>query len=177
MIAGKIQNTNVSPTDSFFFDTNVWMFIFAPLANARKSKQKDYSAFLKKIMSRGATIWINSLVVAEYVNAVLRLEFKQWKRQKQYNNADFKHDFRPTSEYKSALEAVKLQVADIMSVATKRPDDFHKADIEQILSSMESMLDYGDSVLVDSCVKNKMILVTDDSDITGLNLSIPVLTA
>lgn len=49
--------------------------------------------------------------------------------------------------------------------------------IKKELPSMESMLDYGDSVFVDLCVKNKMILVTDDIEITGLNLSIPVLTA
>lgn len=176
MTADKIKRVTVSPTDSYFFDTNVWMYIFAPLANAKKIKQSGYSAFLGEILSRKATIWINSLVVAEYVNAVLRLEFKQWMKQHQYHNADFKHDFRPTTEYQYALEAVKLQVADIMKIAQKRPDDFHKIDIDKILVSMGSILDYGDSIFVETCAQNNMTLVTDDSDIAALDLPIKVIT-
>ena len=176
MTADKIQRVTVSPTDSYFFDTNVWMYIFAPLANAKKIKQRGYSAFLGEIISRKATIWINSLVVAEYVNAVLRLEFKQWMKQHQYHNADFKHDFKPTVEYQSALEAIKLQVADIMKITKKRSDDFHIIDIDRILTSMGSVLDYGDSIFVDTCTNNQLILVTDDSDIVGLDLPIKVLT-
>lgn len=176
MTVDNIKRVTVSPTDSFFFDTNVWMYIFAPLADAKKSKQEKYSAFLGEIMARKATIWINSLVVAEYVNAVLRLEFKQWMKQKQYYIADFKRDFRPTDEYQSALEAVRLQVADIMQIAKKRPDDFHTVDIDRILSSMSKALDYGDSILVDTCTRNQMILVTDDRDIAGLDLPIKVIT-
>lgn len=99
MKASKIKYGQVGEQDKYFFDTNVWMFLFAPLASSKFYKQKTYSSLLKEIMSRNATIWINSLVVAEYVNAVLKLEFKQWMKRNKLTNADFKHDFRPTNEY------------------------------------------------------------------------------
>lgn len=134
MKASKIKYGQVGEQDKYFFDTNVWMFLFAPLACSKFYKQKTYSSLLKEIMSRNATIWINSLVVAEYVNAVLKLEFKQWMKRNKLTNADFKHDFRPTNEYLVALSEVKNQVSDILSIATRRPDDFHVVDVDKLIS-------------------------------------------
>lgn len=173
----KISEITVSPTDVFFFDTNVWMFLFAPLANSKPYKQKQYSRLLGDIRSRNACVWISSLVVSEYVNAVLRLEFKQWMRKNQLLNADFKHDFRPTIEYKDALADVKLQVSDILSIATRRPDDFHNVNINNLIDIMADQLDFADSMIVNSCIRAGLKLVTDDSDIVASNLSINVITA
>lgn len=91
MKASKIKDVQVGAMDSYFFDTNVWMFLFAPLAGSKASKQRTYSKLLGEIMSRKATVWINSLVVAEYVNAVLRLEFKQWKRRESLYNPQIRN--------------------------------------------------------------------------------------
>ena len=46
MATCKIANYTVGPSEEFFFDTNVWMFLFAPLAGAKQSKQKAYSKLL-----------------------------------------------------------------------------------------------------------------------------------
>lgn len=173
----KISDVKVSPTDSFFFDTNVWMFLFAPLANAKPYKQKQYSCLLRDIRTRNACVWISSLVISEYVNAVLRLEFKQWMRKNHFINADFKHDFRPTIEYKNALSDIKLQVSDILSVATRRPDDFHNTDIDSLINVMGDQLDFADALIVKSCFQAGLKLVTDDKDITESVLSISVITA
>ena len=177
MKASKIKDVQVGSMDSYFFDTNVWMFLFAPLAGSKANKQGAYSKLLGEIISRRATIWINSLVVAEYVNAVLRLEFKQWMRRERLSNADFKHDFRPTGVYQTALAEVKNQVQDILGIATRRSDDFHMVDVDALIASMGTSLDYGDSVIVDACKRANLKLVTDDTDITKLDLPFVVLTA
>ena len=177
MKASKIKYGQVGEQDRYFFDTNVWMFLFAPLASSKFYKQKTYSSLLKEIMSRNATIWINSLVVAEYVNAVLKLEFKQWMKRNKLTNADFKHDFRSTNEYLVALSEVKNQVSDILSIATRRPDDFHVVDGDKLISSMGTSVDYGDSVIIDACNRANIKLVTDDRDIIEMDLPFAVFTA
>lgn len=177
MATCKISNYTVSPTEEFFFDTNVWMFLFAPLAGAKQNKQKAYSKLLGEIISRGATIWINSQVVAEYINRCLRMEYEVWKKDPQNCNANFKHDFRQTEDYKSTLRDTKSQVSSILQKSTRYPDDFHTIDVDGIISSMGTSLDYGDAVIVDLCKRRKFKLVTDDGDMTNTVFSFDVITA
>lgn len=179
MATCKISNHNVSPTYSYIFDTNVWIFIFAPLAGAKKYKQTMYSQLLSNIMSRKATIWISSIIISEYVNAVLKLAFRQWMRNNNLYSADFKHDFRPTTEYEVALSDINAQVNNILQICERRPDDFNYIDINSIISSMNSAsYDFGDAMIVDICNRNREVrLVSDDSDITSLELPFTVITA
>ncbi len=174
----KISDHVVSPINSYIFDTNIWMFLFAPLAGAKRSKQEVYSQLLADILSRKATIWVSSLVISEYVNAVLRLAFKQWMRSKNLLNADFKHDFRPTPEYQVALVDVRAQVSSILDICERRPDDFNSINIDGVIESMGNSYDFGDAIIADVCKRNKEIkLVTDDSDITSGNFPFTVITA
>jgi predicted nucleic acid-binding protein len=173
----KIAQYTVRSNEEYFFDTNVWLFIFAPLAGAKKDKQRIYSGLLKDIISRGDTIWINSQVVAEYINRCLRMEFDQWKIREQKPLADYKRDFRPTTDYLAALKSAKSLISVILQSCTRHPDDFHTIDINAILSSMGSSCDYGDAIMIELCQRKKFKLVTDDSDMTKNKLPITVLTA
>ena len=179
MATFKITNHNLSPALSYIFDTNVWMYIFAPIAGAKKHKQQVYSKLLADILSRKATIWISAIIVSEYVNAVLRLEFKQWMRDNKFINADFKHDFRPTNEYKTALSSVKAQVAEIIKICERRPDNFNSMNVEEVINSMEhSSYDFCDALIADVCYLHRDIhLVSDDTDITKADVPFSVITA
>ncbi|MBQ7868806.1 MAG: PIN domain-containing protein [Prevotella sp.] len=179
MATCKIAKHEVSPTYSYIFDTNVWIYIFAPIAGVKPHKQKEYSQLLKDIRSREATIWISSLIVSEYVNAVLRIAFKQWMHSNKLYTADFKHDFRPTAEYKAALSDAKLQVNAILGICERRPDDFNHIDVGNIIASMNTTsYDFGDAMIANVCERNKEIhLVTDDTDITMAEVPFNVITA
>ena len=177
MATCKISKYTVGPTEEFFFDTNVWLFIFAPIAGAKPYKQKMYSQILKDIRLRNACLWINSLVIAEYVNAVLRLEFKQWTERNQKYGVDFKRDFRPTADYQAALTDIKGQVTAILGICQHRPDDFNVLNVDNIITSMGSKLDFGDSMIVEMCRRYKLKLVTDDKDIAESEFPFTVITA
>lgn len=177
MATCKISQYTVGPNEEFFFDTNVWMFIMAPLAASKQNKQTSYSGLLREIVSRGATIWINSQVVAEYINKCLRMEFDQWKDRTQSYGAEFKRDFRPTPEYLSALNNAKSQISAILQRSERHPDDFHNIDIDAIVASMGSSCDYGDAIIIDLCKRKKFKLVTDDGDMTKSDFPFTVITA
>ena len=177
MVVTKVDKHVVSSTNAYFFDTNVWIFIFAPIAGADKKKQSVYSSLLKDIQSRNATIFISSLVLSEYINAMLRMGFKQWKRVTGNVNADFKRDYRSTDDYQTTLEDAVLQVNEILKVCTKRPDDFHTIDIDSVLASMNQDADYNDAYYIKNCENQKMKFVSDDLDIQKVNSSITLITA
>lgn len=177
MATCKISKYEVGSNEEFFFDTNVWMFIFAPLAGAKQNKQRAYSKLLSEALSRGATIWINSQVVAEYINRCLRMEFEVWRRKPENMIANYKRDFRSTDDYKSTLQDTKSQVLAILQKSTRYPDDFHSVNIDSIISSMGNVLDYGDAVIVDLCKRKKFKLVTDDGDMAKTDFPFDVITA
>ena len=177
MATCKISKYTVGPTEEFFFDTNVWMYIFAPLAGSNSDKQKIYSGLLGEIISRGATIWINSQVVAEYINRCLRMEFEQWKDLNKMPEAKFKRDFRPTKEYESALASAKSLISLILQKCTRQSDDFTAIDINAIIKSMGATCDYGDAIIIDLCKRKKYKLVTDDGDMTKSDLPFTIITA
>lgn len=74
----KVGDYSILAGDQFFFDANIWIFLFCPIGAARQKKQDAYSDFLNYIRSRGNPIHINSLVLSEFVNAWLHIEHKLW---------------------------------------------------------------------------------------------------
>ena len=173
----KLADHTPNQTYSYLFDTNVWLYIFGPVAGSNARKQRLYSELLNTIISRKGTIFITSLVIAEYVNRVLRLGQKQWNMMNGYRQSDFKHDYRPSEHYKETLEDAIAQVNEILKITTKRPDDFNTIDITSVLRSMSQSLDYNDSYLVKCCEVGGMKLVTDDKDMEAINPNITVIRA
>lgn len=173
----KCKDYTVSSMDTFLFDTNVWFLIFGPVAASEHRKQEVYSGLLRDAVSRGACVFITSLIVSEYINVVLRLGFKQWMRSNGVFNADYKHDYRPTQSYKICLQDAVDQIDEIMKVAKRCPDDFNSINIGQILNQMDENCDFNDSYYVTQCSRIPMKLVSDDADMQNLRGGITVITA
>lgn len=173
----KCKDYTVSPMDAFLFDTNVWFLIYGPVAASEQRKQRAYSCLLQDAVNRGACIFITSLIVSEYINAVLRLGFKQWMRSTGNFNADYKRDFRPTQSYKICLQDAIDQIEDILKVAKRHPDDFNSIDFSKILDQMDENCDFNDSYYVTQCGRMPMKLVSDDADMQKIGGGITVITA
>lgn len=175
----QIKDYSVKSGDVFFFDTNVWMCIFGPLAGTRKAKQKAYSNLLKAIQTARASIFVSSLILAEYVNACLQISFKMWKRLPENVMAlDFKRDYRGTEDYRETLKDLKGQVRDILQLADRISDSFNAVDVVRFFDMQD--IDFNDAYYIELCnmQSNKIILVTDDKDIlNSQSACIQMLTA
>lgn len=177
MVAIKASTHVVAPRSAYFFDTNVWLLIYGPIASASRKKQDIYSKLLKDILSHDAIVYISSLVVSEYINAVLHIGFRQWKRITSNTNANFKIDYRKTQNYKDTLEEAIREIREILNVCHKRPDDFHIVDIDSILTSMNQDADYNDAYYINVCESINLKLVSDDADMQSVPSRITLITA
>ncbi len=163
----RIKQFTVHSADKFFFDTNVWLFLFSPFSMAKDKKQEAYSNILQDITRSKSTIWTSSLVISEYINASLKIAFRQWMSTQdaaQSRQFNLKKDFRPTMEYNTILSDIKNQVNDILSIAKRCPDDFDSLDIYKILSDMGNDCEFNDSCIADCCQRWNYKLVSDDRD-------------
>lgn len=171
----KIKDYKVTSGDIFFFDNNVWMFLYASIAGVGGAKQKAYSGLLADIQSAKATIFISSLIISEYMNRCLRLRHKQWEERTRQVNTDYKKDYRPTDDFKNAVEIVKAEVRDIMTVCLKTPDNFNAIELNNVFKNFE-ICDFNDAYYVELCKMGKYKFVTDDSDLFDVLDNIEIIT-
>jgi len=122
----QIQNHSIQASDTYFFDANIWIFLFCPIGNKKRDAQKVYSAFYKELIKRDCTIIINSLVLSEFANTYLRIDFKLWKGNR--NNLDYKKDFVGSQRYLSTIYDIKNAIKGIKYYSSISNDDFDKLE-------------------------------------------------
>jgi hypothetical protein len=150
-------------SDIFFFDNNVWMYLFCPLGNYNKSKQKHYSSFLQSVTTSRSTIFISSMVLSEFSNRNLRMDFDLWKDETGKYGAEFKKDYVGTSRYKNTVEEIKVSINSIMKCCDKTSDNFNAIDIGNVLVHL-SHIDFNDSYYIELAKLDSWKIVTDDND-------------
>lgn len=170
-----IKNYNSKTNDVYFFDSNIWMFLFCPIANVNQPHQKVYSGFLSTVKSLGATIFISSLILSEFANRYLRLDFEQWKKETSNYSAKFKKDYVSTQRYTDTAKEIKVQIRKILQLCEKHPDDFNSINLDNVLNYFEK-IDFNDSYYAEFLKNKNWILVTDESDFELISAPIRVLT-
>ena len=172
-----IKSYTPKSSDLFFLDNNIWMFLFCPIGNYSKAQQRIYSSFLQSIISAKATIFVNSLILSEFSNSFLRMDFEQWKKNNKLYGANYKKDYIPSLQYKNTVAAITAALNNILSLSERKPDDFHMIDIDSICNNF-SIIDFNDSYLIEFCKNNSLKLVTDDKDFQKiLNPNMSIITS
>lgn len=163
-------------TDSFFFDNNIWMYLFCPIGNHQVAKQKSYSNFYKEIVTTGKTIYVNSLVLSEFSNSYLRLDFNIWRKKEGVSAEEYKTKFVGTIHHRNTVETVVSSINGILKNSTRVSDDFHMINMATILSAFE-IADFNDAYYLVQAKKNNWKIVSDDNDLKKNQLGIEIITA
>lgn len=167
-----ISNYSPKSSDSFFFDNNIWMYLFCPLGNYNKDvKQRKYSSFLSNLLSRRLHIYTSSLILSEFANRYLRLHFdllrSNPKTSAQFSN--FKKDYMGSKEFQSTIKDINIHIKKIANICQKSSDEFNSIQIEEVLDTMTNT-GFNDSYYFHLAVKKNWIIVSDDSDFANKNL-------
>ena len=173
-----IKNYKISSTDTFFFDNNIWMYLFAPIANSKKSEQKDYSDFFNSVCTARATIWINSMVLSEFCNSWLRIEYNNWKKEiANVQRFDYKKDFIPSNIYQETIAEIKQTLPNILKKTERCTDNFNSINIDNVLKELNNC-DFNDSYYIELAKSNNWKIVTHDADFFKNNSSnVEIITA
>ena len=172
----NIETYKIGYTDQFFFDTNVWLLLFGNLASYQKKDQKEYSKLFKESLQRDIPIFISSMVLSEFVNVLLRLDFNQWKT-KFSEPKDFKKDFGLTTEYKNSVQNIKILLKSILELPNIHliSDSFNGINKENLLNDFD-IVDFNDAYIIELARNNKYKVVTNDKDFQKLDFKIDIIT-
>ena len=160
----NIQNYQPRQEESFLFDTNIWMYLFCPLGNYKARIIQNYSNFLKRIIIANSTISLPSIIVSEFFNAYLRLEFNILKTMEPDIFVDFKKDYRGTNRYKETIENIaRIIKNNILRMAVKINDEFAIMEMNDLFRNISDH-DYNDKFLIQLAERDGLKIVTNDAD-------------
>lgn len=161
----------------FFFDTNIWLLLYGKIADYQKNDQKEYSRLFGEILSRKSSIYINSMIISEFANVILRLEFSVWKTRNKLIDPDYKKDFVGTDEYKNTVAHITAIINKILQLPNiiRIPDDFNSLNMGEILENFKQV-DFNDAYIYSITKSKNLILVTNDGDFKKINTKIKIIS-
>jgi predicted nucleic acid-binding protein len=149
--------------EHILIDANVWIYLLPPPAQPAPGFAWRYSAALKRLLTAKATPVVESLILSEYLNRYLRVEFDAaWRHA--YGN--FKK-FRKSGDFAPLAKAAVANAREILKLAAPQDTLLSQADIPAILNETEAgTLDFNDGVLVETCRARGWKMLTNDGDMT-----------
>jgi len=156
----------VDKNTKVLIDTNVLIFVFYPI-NSNKNKVDHYSMSLEKLRENNSQIFISSIVISEFINRWLRLDFE-----KNFQNDDktkkFKKDYRVSDTYKKTIKLILKTIKKIYkNYNIKNIDDCYSSfDIEKRYK--DNYIDFNDLILIHIAEKYNLKILTDDNDINKI---------
>ena len=150
-------------SDLFLFDASVWMLLFCPLGNYNVKEQRSFSSFLNDVRSSRSSIFMSSLILSEFANAFLRIDFQRWIKEEKHVGISYKRNFVGTDRYKRTVLLIIPIMKKIMSICEKGSDNFNHLDINKILGHFQS-IDFNDSYYLELSLSSNFKIVTADYD-------------
>lgn len=166
--AHRITNYVFMPGDNLLFDANIWLFIYGPQGDPRDWRTRTYSKSLANALKAGSSLYIDVLVLSEFINRYARLEHKLQKA----SPYRFK-TFRDSSAFKPIAKHIANDVRRIVGLCIRTESGFESVDIADLLNEFgRGNSDFNDQVLTALCQTRGLTLVTHDADFKDCGVAI-----
>ncbi len=157
-----------SNDDRLFLDANIWLSVYGPLAYNRRRRARYYSKALRDIRNSDCEVFLDALVLSEFINNMARWEYGQSSPKP----STFKI-FRQSSAFKAIAENIVNNVRRIVSQCRRCESNFTGVDIQSLLTEFEKGdSDFNDQMISEICKHKGLTLITDDADFKGSDLTI-----
>jgi predicted nucleic acid-binding protein len=157
--------------DNLLFDANIWLYIYGPQGNPADWKTRAYSNALASVLRANSSLYVEVLILSEFINRYARLEHNLWVNQGKAHS-DFK-SFRNSAYFQPIASAIINDVRRILSHCHRTEDGFETLDINSLLGEYErGKSDFNDQVLTALCRARDFTLITHDSDFKDKGLTV-----
>ena len=165
-----VFNHNFTSQDKIFLDANIWLYLYGP-PKLKSRWRPIYNTVFNDILKANSQIYIDALVVSEFINTYARLE---WKLTSPHIN-QFK-DFRNDPSFKPVAVNIAADVKLVLNHCSQVESGFTTLPMNSLLNDYATGdFDFNDQVITEICKSNGFTLITNDGDFK--TQKIPVLTA
>jgi len=160
-----------SASDKLLFDTNVWLHLYGPLSFPPDPRAKAYSAGFKIILHKKCKIFLDVLVLSEFVNVIARHRY--YARFPNSNSRPKFKAYRNSAAFNVVAKEITQACRRMSSESQYVDTDLSSFDVEDIYCQFErGGEDFNDLALSELCRRQNLTLVTDDGDFQGHGLTI-----
>lgn len=160
---------------TIFFDTNILLFLFNPaidIESNSKKWQKDYSGLFAEIVIQKHPRCTSLFVLSEFYNRYLRIEASI------QTNTKSESDSREFKKFRNSDEGLLVDKSIKEIIRSKLPGsglsyldiNFNQQEILNLLDMPG--LDFVDRIIVETCKKKNLVLLTDDADFRDIDIPI-----
>lgn len=148
--------------DKLLPDANIWIYLNGPASDPTKWAVQTYSAILGDILNAGAEVFLDVLVLSEFINRFARMEMNRL----QPAQRDFKA-FRQSAAFTAVAKSIEQQTSQILSICQPLDHPFSEWNHGQMLTDFGlGGADWNDPLLVENCRKHGISPLTNDGDFT-----------
>ncbi len=160
-----VENYDFTSEDELFLDTNIWLFVYGPQNPSKK--MYTYSSALRRILEAQSRIYIDVLVVSEFINTYTRLKWRL-----STDDTDFKK-FRNSPDFKTVAREVADSIKRVLNHCSRIESGFETLDVDGLINEYaKGGVDFNDQVIRDLCRGRGLKLITDDRDFDGQGISL-----
>lgn len=154
-----------SDGDRVLIDANVWLYLFGPKPPNSKLAQ-SYSSVLKNLQQAKSEIFLDVLVLSEFVNRFARDQHRVLAVPGAAISGDFKV-FRDTPDFVPVAEAIQASVLTIGRFAKPIDHPLTAFDVPGLLADFaKGARDLNDQLLCETCRKYGLALLSNDADLS-----------
>jgi len=159
----------ISETDKVFIDANILIYLFSPdFVSSKERHIEQYSKILEILLQKNAQLYISSIVISEFINRVLRIDYEKNKD----TYPDYKRDYRKSEEYKETLKLVLKELKKILKISCQINDEFSEFDILNWHQKDNNQdLDFNDLHIAFIVKKNDFKLLSNDMDFENFGIN------
>lgn len=159
--AVSLSNYTFTGSEKFLVDANVWLYLYGPLNN---QYDHGYSKIIPKVFDNTIKLFINDLIISEFVNRTCRLAYNKYLQKNQLNSqsCDFKKVYRNTQDFKDIYKlTIETIEQDVLTISTYVP--VVKDDLFNGISNL-SADDFNDELIVQTALSQGLSIITHDRD-------------
>lgn len=163
----SITTYDFTADDELLLDTNIWLFVYGP-QKPKSEKATAYSQSLARILTAHSRIYIDVLIVSEFINTYARLKWRIMGEP----CGNFKQ-FRKGQDFKPIARGIAADIRRVLSLCGRVENGFETLDIGSLINKYaDGDSDFNDQVIITLCRKRGLKLVTDDGDFCGQGISV-----
>lgn len=162
-----VSSYNFNSNDALLLDTNIWLLIYGP-QKPNDSKVETYSKALARILTARCKIYIDVLIVSEFINTYARIKWDVLGKPHKY----FKK-FRKSQDFKPIARDIAADTQQVLKHCLWIENGYETLSISALITEFaHGDSDFNDQIIASLCREKKLMLVTDDGDFRNQNVLI-----